>query len=270
MKNINSNHVEKTLSVDDVHLEWEGDYRTPENEIFYEHVFDKIADILGTNNHSFILDVGCGICAHSIRLAKRNYNVVAIDFSKNILDSASANISQYKLDNRIKVQQENILSMSFPDESFDYILCWGVLMHIPDIQQAIAELDRVLNRGGCIIISEVNKNSFQSIFLRTIKSLFRLEKAELLYTQAGIEYWETKSSGKLVTRQSNIKWLKDRFTNNNYIVIRHIPGQFTEIYNRIKSPLLRKIIHLFNMIWFEFIKLPGPAFGNIIILKKAG
>jgi len=40
-------------------------------------------------------------------------------------------------------RRENLLDLSLVDESVDYVLCWGVLMHIPAIDEAIAQLDVV-------------------------------------------------------------------------------------------------------------------------------
>src|SRR5258706_143370 len=70
----------------------ESDYRTADNEAFYERAFDEIARVLRPGPGARILDAGCGVGAHSARLARRGFDVQAIDFSANVLDQARANL----------------------------------------------------------------------------------------------------------------------------------------------------------------------------------
>ena len=49
--------------------------------------------------------------------------------------------------------KENIQELSFDDSSFDLVLSNHVLEHVPDDQQALTEISRVLIRGGAMIIT---------------------------------------------------------------------------------------------------------------------
>lgn len=51
------------------------------------------------------------------------------------------------------IRHENVTSLSFKDESFDFILSFDVLEHVPDYRAALAELSRVLKQNGLIFIS---------------------------------------------------------------------------------------------------------------------
>jgi 2-polyprenyl-3-methyl-5-hydroxy-6-metoxy-1,4-benzoquinol methylase len=263
-----SNDVEKTLQKPNIHQHWEDSYRTADNETFYEEAFDYIKRVLNAPKSSTVLDAGCGSGAHSIRLAKRGFSVLAVDSSKWVLEKAELNLQSNSLLDNIKLQCENILSLSFADGTFDYILCWGVLMHIPDIEKAISELDRVLKKGGVLVISEANMFSTQSIIERTLKPLLGKGNATVNKTAAGLEYWKSTSSGKLLIRQANVRWLKKKFTSNGYTIKKHVSGQFTELYTRFSSRLLRNLIHGFNHLWFKYLKIPYFAYGNILIVQK--
>jgi 2-polyprenyl-3-methyl-5-hydroxy-6-metoxy-1,4-benzoquinol methylase len=264
-----STDVEQTLQLPDVHQQWERDYRTPENERFYELVFDYIKRVLNAREKSSFLDVGCGIGAHSIRLARRGFCVLAVDFSDNVLKAAEMNVQGARLDN-IKLRRENILALSFSNESFDHVLCWGVLMHIPDIEKALSELERVLKKGGALIISEGNMFSFQALLVRGLKVLLRKEKAAVTRTAAGLEYWTTTSAGKLLTRQANIGWLKEKLRNDGYVIEKHVSGQFTELYTKFSSRSVKSFIHGLNRLYFKYVKIPQFAFGNLLIVRKRG
>ncbi len=268
MSSSQSTDVERTLQSLSVHQEWENSYRTADNEEFYEQAFDYILSVLNAPKNSKFLDAGCGTCAHSIRLAKRGYSILAIDFSGSILKRAEQHLQSMSLQNNIRLQRENILSLSIADGTFDYILCWGVLMHIPDVEKALSELDRVLKKDGILVISEGNMHSLQSIILRILKRLIGREKATLKNTAAGLESWVLTSTGRLLTRQANLWWLKNKLKDNGFTIKKHMPGQFTELYTKLSSPQLRYLIHLFNHFWFNYVKIPYLAFGNILIVQK--
>lgn len=121
MSNTESKLVENLLSKPEVHEKWEGDYRTTENESFYE-------------------------------------------------------------------------------QAFDYILCWGVLMHI--------------------------------------------------------------------TRQADVGWLERSFGRHGLSVERRVAGQFSEAYAMVSAAPLKRLVHGFNSSWFRRVRSPGPAYGNILFLRK--
>jgi ubiquinone/menaquinone biosynthesis C-methylase UbiE len=263
-----TDEIEHTLQQPGVHQSWEEVYRSPENEAFYEQAFDVIVETLKAPPGSVILDVGCGSCAHSIRLVKRGYNVVAVDFSEPVLQAAEQNLISQAMTDTIKLERQNILSLGYASASFDYILCWGVLMHIPQIDQAIAELDRVLSAGGSLVLAENNLTSLQANLRRVVRLLHRHADTQMIHTQAGMEWWTSTPSGKLLTRYADISWLMGQFTRRGYTVTRLMPSQFSEFYTRVPGKALKKLVHTFNSVWFNRIKNPGLAFGNILIVQK--
>jgi SAM-dependent methyltransferase len=49
------------------------------------------------------------------------------------------------------VPHEDLLALSFPDASFDVLLCNDVFEHVPDLPRALSELARVLRPGGTLL-----------------------------------------------------------------------------------------------------------------------
>lgn len=260
--------VEKTLEGSDVHEHWKKEYRTRENERFYEMAFDRIVKELDLSDKDTVLDAGCGTCAHSIRLARRGVNVLATDFSGSVLEMAGKNLEDNGVRDKVSLQREDLLSLSFAKNSTDRIVCWGVLMHIPDIKLAISELSRVLNRGGILVLSEGNRSSFDSRLMRVLRKVFGKETATLKETEAGNEYWEKSPTGDLMTRQADIEWIVREFERHGVTLKKHLPGQFTEMYTRVHWKPLNGLIHSFNRFWFKYIGNPFMSFGNILIFEK--
>lgn len=230
---------------------------------------DRIVNYLDAPSGSLILDAGCGTCSHSVRLAKRGFRCCAVDFSQEILKKAESYVREHGLQEWITLHCKDITCLSFDSNSFDYIFCWGVLMHIPDLKKAVTELCRVLRVGGRIIIEEDNMHSIQGILPYMVrKSVFR--NSQIIWTPAGIEYWIETPSGRLLARKANIRYLIDILRENNIKINKRWAGQFTELYTKLPNPVIRKAIHVWNEVWFRFIRLPQFAFGNILLGEKQG
>ncbi len=251
-----------------IHRKWVTTYRTAETQAFYEMAFDLIAKRLSAPPGSMILDAGCGSCAKSVLLAARGFRVTATDFSPSALELAADTVRARGFEDRITLQREDLLSLSFPDGAFRYILCWGVLMHIPDLQRALAELTRVLAPGGVLVVSEGNMFSIQAVALRWLKRLLGRERAKVVRAAGGIEYREKTSQGTLMTRQMDIAWFIAECERLGLRLRTRVSGQFTELYAAVPWRPLKRLIHAFNQVWFRYFGLARPAFGNIIILEK--
>lgn len=264
---IKTDAVKETLSKSDIHDGWEDDYRNPENERFYDMAFDLIAKVVGNPGSGF-LDIGCGSCAHSKRLAERGYTVCAIDFSEPVVENARRNVADAGLQDKIEVVREDVLALTFEDGKFDNVLCWGVLMHIPEAENAISELDRVLRKGGKLVFSENNAYSVHSVVLRGLKKVFGKGKAKSKWTPAGMENWENTDAGELMTRQANMKWLQQNLRDRGYVITKRASGELTELYTRLPSRGLKKLVHKLNRFWFRYVGLPQPALCNILIAEK--
>ena len=257
--------VTETFANSAIHDEWARAYRTPDNGRFFEGVFDRLAQLLNAPADATILDAGCGTCAHAIRLARRGFRVVAVDVSAQALHTGAERVAEEDLSDRIRTQQASLLSLPFADGSFSYVLCWGVLMHVPQVEQAIAELARVLRRGGTLIVSEGNMASLQSRLRRWVKPAAHVKMRR---TPAGLEYWRASADGMLLTREASIEWLIGAFARHDVALTLRLTGQLTELYTKTAWPLLRRLIHGANRVWATSIRWPQPAFGNILLFER--
>ncbi|MEW7998052.1 MAG: class I SAM-dependent methyltransferase [Candidatus Thiodiazotropha endolucinida] len=269
MKNMrNSNDAEETLQRHSIHDEWVDNYRTPDNEKFYNMAFDFIKDSFAQIEGDTVLDAGCGSCAKSKNLVDRGYKVVGTDLSDSALELARKGLIGTRYNSEIELKCENLTELSFANNSYSKVVCWGVLMHIPEVDKAISELSRIVKKGGMLAISEGNMNSLQTRTLRFLKNLLGRERAVVNIVDAGIENWEETEDGRLMTRQANIEWLINEFQKHGMELQSRRAGQFSELYWVVPTTILKKTIHFINKVWFKYIKLPGPAFGNIIIFRK--
>lgn len=264
------NELKAFLSKPRIIEQFEKSYHLGESDEFFDAAFDKIVKILDAPKDSTILDLGCGSGAHSVRLARRGFLVKGLDFSELGLEKARQRIDFIGLDihPRISLGRADITKLPFADGSCDYAMCWGVLMHIPNVQQAVSEICRVVRPGGRIVISENNLRSIQSTIRLILKRILKLGKSTLEETPAGAEYWSEDRDGLFIVRSTNIKWLMEKFSFHGCNLEVRRAGEFTDLYTVVSSSLLRRWIHKFNTFWFKSIRRPGLALGNILILKK--
>jgi SAM-dependent methyltransferase len=262
------NDVAPTLRDLSVHESWSSGYRTPENEAFYDLAFGYVAQTFGPPGKEAVLDAGCGSCTKAIHLARRGYPVLGVDLSENVLDVGRREVEAAGLADRISLRCEDLTSMKLPDASFGRILCWGVLMHVPDEEKAIAELARVARPDGLLVVSEGNMRSLQAVGLRAVKRLLGRQHAELRSTAAGLEFWEETPTGTLLTRQARIDWIVSRFAAHGMKLLRRRAGQFSELFTMLPWRSARRAVHSWNSLWFRWPALAGPSFGNLLVFRK--
>lgn len=257
-----------TLQDMEVHSAWMRQFRTSENDPFYNLAFDYIAAVYGRAGDEPVVDAGCGSAVKSLHLARRGYRVRGLDFSGAILEQARRAAEAAGLADRMEFAQNDLTAMTVATGTARRALCWGVLMHVPDIEKAVSELARIMAPGGRLVISEGNFRSLQARGLRGLKRLLGRQRAELIRTPAGLEHWEGTSTGKLMTRQADIPWLIAEFERHGLKLIERRAGQFSEIYMVLPWKPLRLLVHAFNNLWFRWPRSAGPAYGNILVFER--
>lgn len=266
MINKDSKKLEETLSKPDLHLLWEKTYYSDRNNKFYDLAIDKIIKIIKLDTNAKILDAGCGNAAHSIRFAKRGYNVLGIDFSDEALKLSQINVTKENLHKKIELKKESILSLSFKDNIFEMVFCWGVLMHINENETALSELSRVLKEGGYLILYEGNMKSIQSRIAIIWKKNHSDER--MILNEDGLYFWSDSDAGEILVRKTNIDWLNKFLMQKGLLLYKRQPGQFTSLYTRVQNTFLRNMIYIFNEYWFKIVKNSFLAESNILIYKK--
>lgn len=98
-----------------------------------------------------VLDVGCGTGVVAITAARLGATVSAIDLSPALIEHAKKNISIANV--QVNVQEGDVESLPYPDNSFDAVLSQFGHMFAPRPQIAIHEMLRVLKPGGVIAFS---------------------------------------------------------------------------------------------------------------------
>ncbi|EJO5348844.1 methyltransferase domain-containing protein [Clostridium botulinum] len=136
-------------------------------------------DILELNNldlkqHNIkILELGCGDASlwnKNFNHIPANWEITLTDFSEGMLKDAKKNLGEKR--SRFNFRIVNAESIPFEDESFNVVIANHMLYHVPNINKALKEINRVLESEGILFASTVGKNHMKEI--REIISEFNI------------------------------------------------------------------------------------------------
>jgi len=96
-----------------------------------------------------VLDIGCGLGGPAFFFA-RNYgaNVVGTDLESQLIEAAKQRAKKQGLEAKTEFQLVEPGPLSFPDESFDFVVSSGAFTQISNKLEMFKEVLRVLKPGG--------------------------------------------------------------------------------------------------------------------------
>ena len=129
---------------------WAPDYDTGRNPMVEaeEQVVHPWLDEVLSGAPAVVLDAGCGTGRHAAHLALSGCTVIGVDASEAMLGRARQRVPE----GRFEIGRLEALPLA--DASVDLAVCALALCHLPDPTLAVAELARVVRRGGTIVISD--------------------------------------------------------------------------------------------------------------------
>ncbi|MGI8492260.1 MAG: class I SAM-dependent methyltransferase [Acidimicrobiales bacterium] len=118
-------------------------------------------DRLGVRAGDRLLDLGAGGGRHAFEAMRRGATVTALDADSAEIKDTLAMMRAMEAEDSSSGNTTgsgtgvtgDALDLPFPNASFDRVIAAEVLEHIPDDRRAIAELVRVLRRGGTMAVT---------------------------------------------------------------------------------------------------------------------
>jgi ubiquinone/menaquinone biosynthesis C-methylase UbiE len=131
----------------------------------YDNVLvDRLtAELRGLSECSAALDVGTGTGQLLVRIARlpqfERTRFTGTDYFDDMLAVARRNVAQAGLSDRVALLCCDVHAMPFGEDAFDLIVSRSTVHHWADPPVALAEIYRVLARGGVALIHDVRRDA---------------------------------------------------------------------------------------------------------------
>lgn len=139
-----------------------------------------------------VLDLGCAQGRSTRGVVTPEVDVIGFDISRALVRQA---VDRFGADARVAFMVADATSLPFADESFDYVLVYGVLHHLPDPARICKQIARVLRPGGVLFTSENNRSILRAGFT-LLQKLWPI-------------WYEEAGEHAQISRDQLTKWLED-------------------------------------------------------------
>lgn len=151
---------------------------------------NEVLKHINNPKHIKILDLCCGEGRHSVLFAKKNHEVIGLDYSNNFLKEARLIASKNKLPVKFVKGDMKKTSSYFSKDTFDLVVSlynsFGYFDKRSDDLKTLKEVNKVIKSKGYFVINTLNGNAVQSKLEKPIsmgyeisKNLFMIDKAHL-------------------------------------------------------------------------------------------
>lgn len=113
----------------------------------YRGTGEKVAEFIEPTDT--VLECACGTGAISVSIAPKCRRLIATDFAAGMLRQAAKKCRKFE---NVVFRKADITHLKYKDNSFDKAVAGNVIHLLPNPEQALHELERVVKPGGRIII----------------------------------------------------------------------------------------------------------------------
>lgn len=220
-----------------------------------ENHLSLLLDLVSDGEYNKILDIGTGTGYLAFPLAEQfpTASVCGIDIAEIPISKNNAIVREKDISN-LSFQVFDGLKYPFSDESIDLIVTRYAFHHFPDVVNAVKQMNRILVKGGKVLISDPMRNEKDNNGV--IDRFMRVKKDGHIQFYSSNELDELFISNGFMKEKQMITHMKFPFANQvEYI---NLYDQTTD-----KQKLLYGITNENGVIWIKHINV-----GNTIFVKQ--
>ncbi len=190
-----------------------------------------------------VLEVGCGLGAHTQLLAEAGCSVTAIDLTPRAVELTKKRLLCAGVHADVRLMDAE--AMEFGDEEFDFVWSWGVIHHSASPERIVQQVYRVLKPFGEFRVMVYYRRALEASVsvLRGALSgrLFKgmsLDAVRSYYTDGYIARFYTRPSLAQLLRSGGLETVETRIVGQKSELL-PLPGK--GLSGRLKASLLRGI-----------------------------
>lgn len=116
-------------------------------------ILQRLVSLAGPQPSWNALDIATGTGHTAFALSPHVNSIIGIDITAPMLAEAER-LRREKAMNNVTFQIGDVHQLAFEDESFDLVTCRRAAHHFSNIKLAVSEIQRVLRRGGMLVIDD--------------------------------------------------------------------------------------------------------------------
>ncbi len=192
-------------------------------------LIDTFKRLTGLKAGARVADLGCGSGVFSDLLQQAGFKAVGIDISPKLIA-----IGKLKYPG-LELLEGDIEHLPFADETLDGVLLSGVVHHFPDPRRCVAEVHRVLRRGGKFMAFDPNRcNPFMWLYR---------DRSSPFYSSVGV----TENERPVLAGQVRAVFSEAGFA----VTTDYLSGLS---YRYVASARVRRLLSVYNFIDAQFFK----------------
>jgi ubiquinone/menaquinone biosynthesis C-methylase UbiE len=133
---------------------------------FWDRCGQRTVGLLGLEPGMRVLDVCCGTGASALPAAKAVGNggrVIGVDLSENLLELAQQKAKALQLGN-IEFLKADMTELPFEQESFDAVIIVFGIFFVPDMEEQVRKLWRLVKPGGKLAVTTWGPRFFEPAY----------------------------------------------------------------------------------------------------------
>lgn len=232
---------------------YSGEGRYPSNTYRLNLVKGMLA---GPSETGAVLEAGCGDAPVVCELRNSGYDCVGFDFSEEMIRIGKDKLEKFG-DNPEVIKIGDIFNIPYEDNSFNTVLCLGVLPVLPDHDKIFKEFQRVLKPNGSVVFQVSNE----------LFSLFTFNKHSISFLEDLFKYMEIPEKVIQNTSLQIAEWLnvEDVKLTKKSMSVAEVDRTIIDVekYNPLNLPekLKSRNMILEDIQYYHFHPLP-PRFEN--------
>lgn len=194
------------------HFDWFAEEAPADYDAYQQTPFWRAADRAAfarwrprVSPNDWMLDVGSANGRSAWPLAGTGATIIGCDISRKLIAQAIAHSRRNGTHARTTFLVADADTLPFRDATFDIVLTYGALHHLPDPARACRDIQRIVRPGGVHLGSENNKTALRPLFdlLMKVKQLWVEEAGEQpLISESMIRQWTAGSQPRVSCRTS--------------------------------------------------------------------
>lgn len=231
---------------------WDDTFYRPVAKAHYDRAVAGLIHAMGVKPGQTVLDAGCGTGVHSIRAASLGCRMRSVDISEAMLAKSRQNAERAGLEHPPEFEQQDLTNLTLETNSVDHAFSWGVVIHIREMEAALAELVRVVKPGGSIGLQVTNTSALDHKLEAAVRLIKPGRKPlEVVQSPHGPGYaWEWNGAEIFTWRVKAASLVRVMREQHNANLIYRGISELTEIQHRLPG-FLSGPIHVVNSVAYR-------------------